>query len=457
VATFTIFARSSGDDTTGDGTLTNPYRTFQRAIRDVPNIITPGNRYVVDITGIGVEVFPPDYCFPVIQNGSNLNLDLSDPTFIVNQGFEVRATPQPVALPAGEAFIAPGDLASVVVDPDTGLLTITLAAARPSWGVDLLKGKFLIGLFPLTDNLVIWSNTTTVIQATCVSFQVGPPLFDTWVISEPSATFEGSTTLSTNAINVTQSNNVGLKGIKFVNTDGNPANAALQVSNCGAAILELCDVEGLTNFFQIVADLIFCYIHGKTFTSSNAFVGLGSYFADILSFPEVGADVLLAGCVFQNCPAIGARVDPTVPVGHLSLNDVVFQGGYITAPVVDAGPIPVPADGVYVGGGLTTLFFVKIDNCPGNAVTVSDGNGYLRMEHVTGSVGNVGYGVQADDGGTVRILDAATTVTGALGAVKSGSLAAVAVYPVFPTLNSFDIPPNSPIAVSTGTRIYQRP
>jgi hypothetical protein len=458
VKTTTIYARANGSDEHGDGSLDKPFATFQQAIRFVPHVIPPGNRYVVDITGIGVETLPPDYTFPVIKNGHDVfDLDFADPTFVVSQGFEVRATPQPVALvPAGDAFIAPGDLASVVLDPDTGLLTITLTVARPSWGVNGLVGKFLMGLFPLTDNLVIWSNTTTVIQATCASFIVGPPLFNTWTISEPSATLSGSTVLSTNALNITECNNIGLKGLGFVNTDGIPSNFALSVSNCGAAILENCDVEGVFNGFQIVMDFILCYVHGKTLSSTNAWVGLASYFADITAFVENGADILLSGCVVQRCPAIGPRVDPAVPAGRLSLIDVVIQGSYINAPVVDGGIFPVPADGVTVGGGVTTLSFVKIDGCPGNAVTNSNGNGFVNMEHVTGVTGNVGFGVQANDGTNTRIIDAATTVRGLAGAVQSGSLAPVPVYPAFPTLNSFDIPPSSPIAVSTGTRIYQR-
>src|SRR5271154_2323637 len=66
VSTTTIYARVTGSDTTGNGTLTNPYRTFQRAIRDVPLLPAPGARYIVDITGIGTEVFPPNYTTPAI-------------------------------------------------------------------------------------------------------------------------------------------------------------------------------------------------------------------------------------------------------------------------------------------------------------------------------------------------------------------------------------------------------
>lgn len=58
----TIYARSTGSDATGDGTTqATAYRTFQRALRDVPGLIPGGYVYTVDITGIGTEVLPPDY------------------------------------------------------------------------------------------------------------------------------------------------------------------------------------------------------------------------------------------------------------------------------------------------------------------------------------------------------------------------------------------------------------
>src|SRR5262249_5826251 len=66
----TIFARQTGDDSTGDGSSLNPYRTFQRAIRDVPPLISPGNQFDVDVTGLGLEVFPSGYQVPQIQSSS---------------------------------------------------------------------------------------------------------------------------------------------------------------------------------------------------------------------------------------------------------------------------------------------------------------------------------------------------------------------------------------------------
>jgi hypothetical protein len=49
----TIFARQTGSDVTGTGSFEEPFRTFQRAIRQVPNVIAPGFAYIVDVTNLG--------------------------------------------------------------------------------------------------------------------------------------------------------------------------------------------------------------------------------------------------------------------------------------------------------------------------------------------------------------------------------------------------------------------
>jgi len=48
-----IFVRPTGNDTTGDGTLLNPYLTPNRGLLDIPNIILDPDRYVIEMTGYG--------------------------------------------------------------------------------------------------------------------------------------------------------------------------------------------------------------------------------------------------------------------------------------------------------------------------------------------------------------------------------------------------------------------
>ena len=49
-----IYARATGHDTNGDGTLENPYRTFYQCMKDIP-LNLDGRVVYIDISGIGVE------------------------------------------------------------------------------------------------------------------------------------------------------------------------------------------------------------------------------------------------------------------------------------------------------------------------------------------------------------------------------------------------------------------
>ena len=60
--TFTIYAHEFGSDATGDGrSLRTAYRTFLRAVRDIPLHVPPGTRYIVDVEGLHKEKLPVTY------------------------------------------------------------------------------------------------------------------------------------------------------------------------------------------------------------------------------------------------------------------------------------------------------------------------------------------------------------------------------------------------------------
>jgi hypothetical protein len=73
-----IFARLTGNDATGDGSLSNPYRTLQRAVLDVPLFIPPNLQIVVDISDLGLETLPQDYALPPITQGAGPDRDFSN-------------------------------------------------------------------------------------------------------------------------------------------------------------------------------------------------------------------------------------------------------------------------------------------------------------------------------------------------------------------------------------------
>src|SRR4029078_7706453 len=121
--------------------------------------------------------------------------DLSDPFFLLSTAVAIRATPQLVALlPASDATIDSSDIAASDPDPVTGLITITLHVARPSWGGGgrvALAGKFVIGtIIPgqtsSSQHAVIAESTPTTLLISTTD-----PLTAPLRIMEPSAHLSG--------------------------------------------------------------------------------------------------------------------------------------------------------------------------------------------------------------------------------------------------------------------------
>jgi hypothetical protein len=452
-----IFARLTGNDTTGDGTLATPYRTFQRAILDVPSIIPAGVRYVVDITGIGLEVLPPNYQFPPIITAQTVTLDLSDPDFITIEGLDVIARPQPMAgIPLADTLIAPADVLSVVTDPSDLMVTVTLNAPRASWAANALRGKLLAGAVPIVDNGTIIASTTTTLLVTPSVSMLAPSA--PWQVKEPSATLQGS---GTDAITVVVGS-PGIKGIKFVNTGGAGTALAINFMDCGTPLLESCDIEGLGSHGASTIVLVTSFIHGKNLGANTSLLAQSSLFSGIPSFTEIGdfpANWVLAGDAFVSCPVIGPRADPfglfASPVGARPVG-MTLNGVFITTPVVDGA---FPADGVYVCGGYTALANVRINGAPGSAIRVDTANGMCSLTTVVGGTGgggdpaNAGFGVLVNDGAQVRVLDNGTLVTGTGGDMKVGTLPArtwADFRGLVPTKNQYDLQTPFVVNVASG-------
>jgi hypothetical protein len=110
-----------------------------------------------------------------------------------------------------------------------------------------------------------------------------------------------------------------------------------------------------------------------------------------------------------------------------------------------------PNGAIYAhGGGGYALNNVEIDGSSADAVFV-DGPLDVQLINV-GGTGNGGIGVHATNGAQVRV-DATTTVTGAGGNVKSGSLVAAA-YAALQQYDLVGMNAGATAAHSTGSRIF---
>lgn len=469
LSTITIFARPAaqgGSDTQGNGTASSPFLTFQRAIREVPNIIAPGTNYIVDITNLGVETLPVDYELPVIMAPTLLGGSSNQsPPFAVEPGLSVRATPQLVAgKPPVEMVILAGANAIVSADPDTGLVILTVPLARASWTTGL-KGKQIIRTVGSSDTscCIYDSNSTqlflcnTIDGVQDISGIPGPLDLapgETLRIVEPSATLEAPppTNADGRAIRCANINSVAFQGIRFRCTVPDTAFALL-IGPAAVPVLELCDVDGLlctANSEEIL--LLATTLRLGFDTELTAAAPTRSYWTDIGTgsagylFFE-GICHLFRATVIEGCVPIESGVlDGVCQVPSWAFNNTLILNS--------------TGDGIHCTGGRFELNNVKIEGSLGNGLNAEKGSNYLLLNHVTGA-GNVGFGVKADDGAFVQITDTTTapgsptrtTVTGTIDDTSAGSLGPT---PYSSGMNAFDIPPNALIAVSTGTRIFEK-
>lgn len=428
LTTTTIFARSYGSDSHGNGSRHRPFRTFQRAIREPASIPAPGASFVIDITDI-TETLPPDYQLPVIQTstiGAFTSTPSPYPFYRFQSGVTIRALPRLTRLlsPA-DAVISATDSAVVTSDPVSNLVTLTIASPRASWGANALKGKQLIRTVQsATSNLATCSiygsdDTNLFLCNDAVSLNGGNGALalasgEVLQIVEPSATLIGSPPTGDNAWGISSwgINALVLQGIHFV---APPVRYALALGNADIPAIELCVING----FLSVSTPNGLEIFGTTMTTSydlepvpglltrSLFTNFGlpeSYFY-IAAFLQTFVDT-----VFDNtCPTLTTGAFFT-PVGsNWGLQNVLFQGS--------------TGDAIHADYGHWNLTNVSINNAAGNALVADTGPTAVTLTNV-GGTGNAGFGLVVDDGAQVRVTDTVTDVGEDSGGMKVGGLSA---------------------------------
>ena len=411
IQTVTIYARTDGSNATGNGSLGNPYATFQRAIQDVPIIVPAGSTYIVDITGI-IEELPSDFTLPAWKcPGVEI---FSDPTpySLYQTPIEIFATPQPVAaIPLADTIINFSDVASVTVDPITGLQTVTLLAPRASWTTANLVGKQIVdAASPLFDGDIaaVTANTTILVSSGSV---FGGGFTFPLNIAEPSANLHGSG-VDFGTLCVFNVDIIGFTGISI--TSDNEYNG-LYVDGNGVCICQFCNLDSP---FLVPTSA------SATFSHNNRL-----YISHVFNSPTLGGGLLVAFSFFdqtQTLENFGVPLFSTPTI--LSIVDSIFFGSdaievmtYCPGGIDDAGAAPhiflssvLCRDGVgdgFVFHGARAL----VQNCDfssstGNGITVNGGAGQLVLHNVGSTTENGGFGVAITDGMQV-VADVATTTT----------------------------------------------
>lgn len=408
-----IYARLTGSDATGNGTLANPYRTFQRAVRDVPNFIPPGVLYVVDITGIGVETLPDNYVLPswksaYVATGYNGN----DLVFYGIAAVRLRAYPQLAsALSPANQVINAGVQTS---EPVTGFLTIT--DPTKTWVPGALVGLFAKGTATpgdaFFDKAPIVANTATSITVAHDAASWTLPIS----IVELSATLEGKNTVPSfgnGAIDMGSQDSLAIQGIRIRPTDllSPEPSFGFQWSG-GSGFPELCHlVFGEFGLFPGGFEFTSCIVEGGALIQSTAASLFSRFLGGIDGISFLTSKLLLFVTTFEGCNPVGA-------------SDFSLLANVLIKDALGAG---------FSGGFFQLLFDSQIDDSAEDAILINAA-GTAVVFGVVGT-GNGGVGIHVTDGGHVTAdADAAagpTTVTGVGGDQQVGELVAGA-YPAAP-------------------------
>jgi hypothetical protein len=445
-----VYADSTGNDTTGDGSSTSPFRTAQHAI-DVGYglwLQNPRSRVLVDVSGSSTaaapEVFPANYIFPIIETAFGIEGAWPSPyaasyyPFTTMLGFDVIAKPELATLAQGLNTLAPANITSVTTDAATNL---TIVTTDQDYGVaDTLKGLLVqdgVGL-----RGVIWHNTAgpnsviyltvpqtadefilPVFASPLTGFPPGnPPGFPvpfggTLQIVERTAYWETSkeaTNLIQGGFLMSGCGGVSLRGIDISIDPAqfNPSAYNLEIFRSSTVCIEGCKIDGL---LAIHSPGQICVINSHivdAVVASEIPLGFFSVLCEnIPSFglPWVTPTAFTAmGLVLDGCAALGPRYHPLQPIGRGPMMDLQLRSclimnsvpdlnsGVLAAPENFPAPfvpnsinpaLALPGHGVILAGGHAYLDHVMIFGAAGDAIHVEGGGGFVELKSVTGGNG----------------------------------------------------------------------
>jgi hypothetical protein len=456
----TVFARLTGSDASGRGTLASPYRTFKRAIRDVPHVIPPGYIYTVDITGIGLESLPAGYGLPHVYGWRGF-ADAPLPFGFGGSTFNIRAFPQPASnIPLADTDIPLADIASVTVDPVTTLVTVTTTTPRASWAADSLKGKQLIEDGSPQSSCAIAGSDATHLYLCSNTASTG--VADLHLV-EPSATLE----VESGSLFVHACPHIAFQGIAIHTQDPGPYRVALDYGFGNVPQFTLCEIQGLSgnkvgSNFQLNSTVI---RDGMVFFDEASFSISHCLMLNVPVIWGFGANgTVFVSSVLDECsPLVDIPVYTTLgnyPSMHWGINSCLFKNGVADFFYGPVGQIWA------LNGSRFSLQNVQIDYPIGPGIRV-EGPSFVILENTSGT--SLDYGVLMVDDGRVRVLDDATDISGGTNDMKVGSLAARS-WTDFrtnaPIKNEFDMVgvavgarpagDEAPGGPTTGARLYQK-
>lgn len=330
----TIYARTTGSDSTGNGTLANPYATMVRAIEDVPLVIYSNERYVIDITGITEDL--DGYNFPPISAQSDLgsfDVAATGPWSGFYAPLHIEAEPQEThSIPGGE-------ISAQNADANTGMYTIV---TTNSYTPDELKGKLIVGSGVFEWAIVAGNTATDIEHCGTSAFTAPVKLYDA------GATIINTDDTSYNApiriVNALMSYSFG--GINFEHDSGSTYRTSMSGYDVHELIFSACWFEGLNIDMDGALEPFYCYFRNKIFSGqSTSSVGTCVFdnvrFGQLGSFNPVGEYEAYA-CYFLGCRGTmlsADGVDDQHPGAHMQLRNCEIRNAIADAVVMLNGAL----------------------------------------------------------------------------------------------------------------------
>ena len=375
----TIYVRSTGSDTTGDGTTVGTaYRTVAFALTTVPHLIF-GERYIVDCTDIGQELSATPISFPPFLSPDNTFFDSSPAV----AGFTVRA---PITIQATPTLIETITAGQITGHTQDSVALIRTLQTSKTFTANEHKGRFLRDS---TGRIApIASNTTSDIEYVEDSTLTGPV-----------EVLEQSAELRNNAGgNAVEMRGLGAKvqwnGIKFSSSSTSSFRYGI-FSDCPKAGqgFKACYLDGMFLLNGCPSSFSGCVWTRRYMTTGHACNVFNGFFdSAAVAMRNTGSGSSDAAfwfeCVFDSCSTIGGSTGiEYMNRLSLSLDKAIIRNG--------------TGDGFYMPAGFFgRLRRTRIKDCAGNGIT-AQATGYGRLLDVTGT-GNTGLGLKLLDSAKVN-------------------------------------------------------
>lgn len=403
--TNTIYVRTTGNDTTGDGTLDKPYATIQKAFSVFPFTFKDAT-YTIDITDMGTISVTDTLTFPAVVCDTPRNIDLTLPVdVLLTYGVILRATPTTVLT------LESSDITSFTGKSTTGLKVINLNSSILTPGAHV--GQFIWGS-GLRQFGIITDNTANTIETT-QRFSFTAPLYIGTHSAEILLNDAGSLVPTFKLFNVRA--NMLIDGIKFSNLNKDIRIPSFDAEGCLNLTLQRVQTDGLvlTNVSEAETHALNCSstetphptspaTNGATVTiERDSFVWFQESYFKNTQWRVRNSGFQLDESVCDTCTAVGA--------GNLSSDGNSFSSlKYVH--VLDG-----LEDGVeFTGNFRGYMFDCVVEDCVRSGVRIS--GGLIDLDDVDGG-GNGRYGLEVTDG--AHVTTPRCSVSGTLGDMLAGS------------------------------------